>query len=122
MTTHLIIAGILLAASLGFGKWLTKAGLPYSTGVLAIHKLTAAASVVFMVLALIAFIKESGNITIVIYLLMGIGGLSALGALGTGGLLSHKKEAAKTQVNMHRITSILLILSILAFFVLIFIK
>ncbi len=101
-----IFAGVLLLLSIGFGIWLSRVGRPLSTGILAVHKLTALAMIVFAVLAAVQIFKLP-NIPSGVLPLMIVFGVLVVALFVTGALLSIQKEANAVVCTAHWLLTVL---------------
>jgi hypothetical protein len=99
-----IILFVLTAAS---GFWVAKAGKPYQTGILTLHKLASLATVVFTVIALINLLKIAPAQSIIILLIV-VAGLSVIALFATGAVMSIQKTVNSTWLLIHRIAPFLL--------------
>ncbi len=109
-TVKTITAGVLLAAVIVNGFILSNAGKPYSTGLFTIHKLTAAAAVVFIIIISIALLKTGDNRALYL-ILAAFFVLSFAGLAASGAVMSIKDSAAAIFLTLHRIAPVIFILS-----------
>jgi heme A synthase len=117
MKIILTAAGFVLIFLTGY--LLYRTGQPFNAGVLTLHKLISVAAIVYLVVTVLGINKmapldKSG-------LIVCIGaGLFFLGAVATGGILSAAKELPAVVQTMHKVLSLLTLLSTAATFFLLF--
>ena len=88
LTTKLIAAGLLFIFTLLSGLWLSHSGKPYNSGIFAIHKLIALATIIMIGISVFNLYKALDLQTFVVLVLIAASGLLFLALLITGGLLS----------------------------------
>ncbi|MBI4978587.1 MAG: hypothetical protein HZC28_13995 [Spirochaetes bacterium] len=96
------LTGILLLITILSGIWLSNSGKPLNTVIFTIHKLIALASVVFAVLAVIAF-RERIAVSPLLPALLIIIGICFLILFITGAFLSFNKTMPGAVITLHRI-------------------
>jgi hypothetical protein len=104
------ISGLLFLFSIVTGLLLHKSGRPLNTSIFTIHKLTAVGLVIFMVLLIYNFLKDT-NIEITTLLLIIVAGLSFLALFVSGALLSIEKTTNKKKLLTHNIATLLALFS-----------
>lgn len=115
MTTKLIINSILFIAIIISGLWLAKLGKPYSALAFNLHKFIALAFIVYTVVLSKGLIKiiEMSSIHW-IFLVLSVFFIVLI--LVSGGILSSKEEVLKPMVLIHKLSSGLALMSIIAWF------
>jgi len=92
------------------GFWLNNTGQPFSAGVLTLHKLLSLALIVYLVLAVLKIgrIAPLGEAELIACI---VTGLLFLGAVATGGVLSAVKTMPAVVQTLHKVLSVLTVLS-----------
>ncbi|MCX6554484.1 MAG: hypothetical protein NTZ12_05640 [Candidatus Aminicenantes bacterium] len=97
------------------GYWLYRVGQPFNAGMLTLHKLISVAAIVYLVVIVLNINKmaplSKGELIACI-----ITGLLLLGAVVTGGVLSAAKNLPAVVQTLHKVLSILTVLSTVAMF------
>ena len=96
------IPGVLFLGMLLFGAWLGIAGKPYNTAIFTVHKLLALAFVVFTILKLMPFLKETDISGMLLVLLM-IAALCIIGLFATGAAMSIVEGSKPVLLWLHRL-------------------
>jgi len=104
MKPMLIATLALLALSLGLGIWIAAAGTPYSTALLIVHKLTAVAFAVLIVILVIKDARQTGMTPMDIALLAALAA-ALLALLATGGILSAKQQPSALLRVIHSVSA-----------------
>jgi len=99
------------------GYLLYRSGQPFNAGILALHKLISVAAIVYLVVIVLnvnmmAPLNQSELIVCIIT------GLLFLGAVATGGILSASKNLPAVVQTLHKVLSVLTVLSTIAMFLL----
>ncbi len=82
---------VLMFSTLLAGFLMSRGGKPYGTLVFTLHKLLAIGGLVFMILLLSAYLKDTQGNGFILTLII-IGGLSFAGILVSGGMMSLDKQ------------------------------
>jgi len=113
MKIVVIVAGFVLIFLTGY--LLYRAGQPFNMGVLTLHKLISVAAIVYLVVIVLNINKmaplSKGELIVCI-----ITGLLFLGAGATGGILSAAKNLPAVVQTLHKVLSVLTVLSTVAMF------
>ncbi|MDK2977334.1 MAG: hypothetical protein PWP52_29 [Bacteroidales bacterium] len=115
MTVQLIINGIFFIFILISGIWLSKLGKPYGTVLFTIHKLIALAFIVYIFILSKGLFKTT-ELNLVMWIFMVAAALSVVLIFTTGGILSNQEEVKNSLVIVHRISSVVLLLSLTGWF------
>lgn len=107
LTTKLSAAGLLFIFTLLSGLWLSHMGKPYNSGVFAIHKLIALATVILVTLSVFDLYKAVDLQTLVTLILIAVSGLLFLALLITGGLLSLNISLSGIALKVHQVAPLL---------------
>ena len=109
---RLIIIGILFLFIIISGIWLSKLGRPLNNAIFSIHKLIAIACIILTVVTLLGFYKNADLIEYENIFLIISSSLLLISFI-TGGLLSFDKFGIPAIILIHKISPILLTISIL---------
>ena len=115
MTVQLIISGISFFFILISGIWLSNLGKPYGTILFTIHKLIALAFFVYVFILSKKLLKTIEP-NLVLWIFIVAAALSVVLILTTGGILSNQEEVKKSLVIVHKILSVVLLLSLTGWF------
>ena len=111
MIYKLIISGIIFIGTIGSGVWLSKLGKPYGTLIFNVHKFVALGFIVYSFVVIKNLIKTIDTTTAMWFLIL-LSGVLILTLLATGGIVSASQEIKKALVVVHKISSILLLISL----------
>jgi hypothetical protein len=106
---RIVVTTILYVVVFVSGVFLTRSGKPYSTFVLMVHKLVSVAALAYLVVAIVQVNRTVGLSAPQAWASV-VTGLSFLGTIATGGILSTDRPAARVLLTLHRITPFLTIL------------
>jgi len=115
MTVQLIISGITYIFILISGIWLSNLGKPYGTVLFAIHKLIALALIVYVFILSKKLFKTT-ELNLLMWIFIVAAALSVVLIFTTGGILSIQEEVKKSLVIVHKILSVVLLLSLTGWF------
>jgi hypothetical protein len=107
LTTKLIAAGLLFIFTLLSGLWLSHSGKPYNSGIFAIHKLIALATIIMIGISVFNLYKALDLQTFVVLVLIAASGLLFLALLITGGLLSLNISLSGIALKVHQVVPLL---------------
>jgi len=107
---RIISCGILLLISIISGIWLSKLGRPLNTAVFTIHKLISILVIILMVVVIYNY-QKTITIEKTEWIFIIITGFIFLITVLTGALLSFDKPVNNIILTLHRISSILVIVS-----------
>lgn len=107
---RMVLTGLLFLFTIVFGVWLSNSGKPLNTLIFTIHKLTALAAVVFTVIMIHNLLKNVEAKVIILTLIVVVG-LSALALFISGVLLSLGKPVNNIVLTIHRIMTIVTVIS-----------
>lgn len=104
MSNTLRVVLLAVAAIIVFvtGFLLTRAGRPYSAGILTLHKIIDVAAVIFIVVQVVMVARGAGLATID-WALVGVALLLVIATFATGGILSAGEQAAGWMLAAHRV-------------------
>ncbi len=102
INARLVTSGILIILSIMSGIWLSHTGRPLNTMIFTLHKLSALAAVVFLVMALYSPLKTVSPDPVII-LLAALAALFLLTLFVTGGVLSSEKPLPDFILLLHKI-------------------
>lgn len=115
MAVQLIISGITFIFILISGIWLSKLGKPYGTILFTIHKLIALAFIIYVFIISKNLFKAM-EINPVMWIFMVAAAISVIAIIATGGILSNQEEVKNSLVIVHKISSVVLLLSLTGWF------
>jgi hypothetical protein len=115
MITKLIINSILFIILILSGFWMAKLGKPYNPMAFNIHKFIALAFIVYT-LILSKGLTQSTAMNLANWVFLVLSVLFILLVLISGGFLSSKGEVIKPLVQMHKLSSGLVLLSVIGWF------
>jgi hypothetical protein len=101
-TLRLVLLAIAAIVVFVTGFLLTRAGRPYSTGILTLHKIIDLAAVIFIVVQVVMVARGAGLATID-WALVGVALLLVIATFATGGILSASEQAAGWLLTAHRL-------------------
>jgi hypothetical protein len=103
---RIVMVGVLYLAIFGSGFWLTRSGRPYSTIVVAIHKLISVGAFVYLAVSLYQF-AQADRLGVAMAAAGAITGLFFIGTIATGAMLTAERPMPALVLWLHRITPFL---------------
>jgi hypothetical protein len=107
LTTKLIAAGLLFTFTLLSGLWLSHSGKPYNSGIFAIHKLIALATIMIIGISVFNLYKAVDLQTLVEIAVIATSGLLFLALVVTGSLLSLNISLSGIALKVHQLVPLL---------------
>jgi hypothetical protein len=107
---RIVMIGSLYLLLFGSGFWLTRAGKPYSTIVVTVHKLISVAALVLLAVSLYQ-INRGIPLGAVVIAAGVITGLFFLGTIATGAMLTAERQMPTVVLWLHRITPFLTVIA-----------
>lgn len=108
---RLFVIGVLIVFTIATGIWVSSLGRPINTGALAVHKLTALATVVFLFIA-VRGLFCGVHINPIITVLFIIVGLSIIALFASGALLNISNKVSPMILTLHAFTPVIMIISL----------
>ena len=102
---------LLLALTLVFGLWVSKAGKPYNGLLFNFHKLIALAAVIYFSLRFYPLVRIFG-LSLLVPALLTAAGICVLGLFASGALMSAGKLDYERLLLSHRVAPVLLVLAL----------
>jgi hypothetical protein len=101
------------------GYWLYREGPPFSMGMVTVHKMFSLGAIVYLVMAILNINKMAplGRVELIACI---VTGLLFLGAAATGAIMSAAKNLPPLAQALHKVLSVLTVLSTAAAFFLLF--
>ncbi|MFO7827658.1 MAG: hypothetical protein R6V23_03475 [Bacteroidales bacterium] len=115
MTVQLTISGITFIFILISGIWLSKLGKPYGTILFTIHKLIALAFMVYVFIISKNLFKTI-ELNLVMWVFIIAAAISVILIIATGGILSNQEDVKNSLVIVHKISTVVLLLSLTGWF------
>ena len=111
ITFKIIIIGLLFLFTIVSGVWLSNSGKPLNTIIFTIHKLIALAAVIFTAIVIHNLLNIVGVENVILILIM-VTGLFVLTLFLSGALLSLGKTVNDILLTIHKVITILTVISI----------
>lgn len=115
MAAQLIISGIIFIFILISGIWLSNLGKPYGTILFTIHKLIALAFIVYVFIISKKLFKTL-ELNLALWIFIVGAAISVILIIVTGGILSNNEDVKNSLVIVHKISSVVLLLSLTGWF------
>jgi hypothetical protein len=112
MFIQLLITGILFLLMIFSGVILSRKGRPYKKGLFTLHKLFTLVTIVLMIISLVNYLKVASSGTLLIAAII-ITLAMILISFVTGVLLSFEKEMPSFVTKTHRVSSALVIVTVI---------
>ena len=106
----MIASGIVFLLTIGSGIWLSKLGKPYNSLIFNLHKFIALGFIIYN-FVIVKNLFKSIDVNGIMWLLIIVSMVSALTLIATGGILSIKDEIKDSWILVHKIASVILLVS-----------